>query len=70
MRPSASCPCRRSAKAVVWVAVMLWPGQRFTNVPNKPTDWPAEAARCSIKWVVVVLPLVPVTPIRAMRLQG
>ena len=49
---------------------MLWPGQRFTNVPNKPTDWPAEAARCSIKWVVVVLPLVPVTPIRAMRLQG
>ena len=41
---SASCPCRRSAKAVVWVAVMLWPGQRFTNVPNKPTDWPAEAA--------------------------
>ena len=54
-----------SAKAVVWLAVWLWPGQRFTRVPKRATGDPQALARCSIRQVVVVLPLVPVTPIRA-----
>ena len=60
----------RSAKAVVCWAVTLWPGQRFTRVPNNAVGLPQWSARCSIRWVVVVLPLVPVTPIRRNRWLG
>ena len=61
----ASWACSTSAKAVVCLAATRWPGQRFSKVPNRAVGWPQLAARCSIRWVVVVLPLVPVTPIRA-----
>ena len=69
-RASASCACNRSATDVVWVAVRLWPGQRFTSVPNKAAGWPHSWLRCSIRWVVVVFPLVPVTPISPKRVEG
>ncbi len=35
----------------------------YWTVPIKPVDWPARSSRCLIRKVVVLLPLVPVTPI-------
>jgi hypothetical protein len=66
----ASWAWSRSAKAVVWLAVWLWPGQRFTRVPNRAAGSPQAPARCSIRKAVVVLPLVPVTPNQGELLAG
>ena len=46
--------------------VSIW----FSTVPMSPVLWPAAESRCLIRKTLVVLPLVPVTPMNFIFSAG
>src|SRR5471030_1617607 len=60
-RMRASSSCNSCDSGVVWVALILPPGQRDSTVPMSPVRKPRAAESCSTRCAVVVLPFVPVT---------
>ena len=58
----AATPADRAAAWCGWPASTIRPS-RYPKVPNTPTRWPAAVSTPAIRQLVVVLPLVPVTPI-------
>ena len=68
IRRSSSCSSCDSG--VVCEAAIRPPGQRDSTVPIKPVATPRAAEICSIRYAVVVLPFVPVTPKSESRRDG
>ena len=58
-----SSDASRSGGGVVWVDSSTIRPSRYPKVPSTPTRWSAAESTPAIRQLVVVLPLVPVTPI-------
>ncbi len=66
----ASKRCRSGASGVVIGSVSGSPSIRTPVVPITPGTWPLRRSTDSSRYVIVVFPLVPVTPTMAIRSPG
>ena len=69
-RMRANSSCRSGDSGVVCAVLARSSPTRTPTVPMTPVRLPATRAICSTRNVVVVLPLVPVTPTRAKSFEG
>ena len=65
-----SIPCSASASGVVCLAGRTMSSISLWMVPMSPTRAPVVSRMCLTMQVTVVLPLVPVTPMRRSRRAG
>src|SRR5438132_181329 len=69
-RMCASIACRSSASGVVWLAGRVSSPSTYWIVPITPVARPCARSSASIRYEVVVLPLVPVMPTSASWRDG
>src|SRR5215213_759386 len=69
-RMAASRPCSSGASGVVRTLGTRWSATRISTVPTRPVVRPAARRTASRRYVVVVLPFVPVTPISCRSRAG
>ena len=67
---AASSACRSVASGVVSALSAVTSPIRVSTPPISPVRWPAARSPDSSRYVVVVLPLVPVTPISSSCPDG
>ena len=67
---SAAKRITSSDSGVVLGAGRVSPAKRYSMVPINPVTWPASRRMASKMYDVVVLPLVPVMPVKWMRSSG
>ena len=67
---TASSACTSVASGVVRSLDSTSSAIRVSTVPTTPVRWPAWRSPASVRYVVVVLPLVPVTPSMSSSLAG